>query len=651
MFNKSKSTKNNEEKNNNVDKGITVFEYLSSDNIISGEVHDIDDDIFYPEEFKRGRDFSSIDFQNRIIKKSMVDTLPILESTNFLSIAYNNLEELMAVRVPKTKEDVKDFIRASFSKMNDIYMNLLELYPKLFCFIITKERMDIIDNEILEKEFKKYSVEFANFLPSDKGYYLLGKINNKNFKVSMNDFILTLGDRFVFEVDFLEYMISKKYDNVEIYGLIQNINMTTFEVGEKHANYIYNFDEFEEYGSDIDLYTERTAFITSIKSDEEMKFMNVRSLPDPIIVRISNETIALRVTNSFLRKAFKESAEYFFPKDEKMYLYTKYDFEKELEKGPICIANPYYDYKVVLDFIHQMCYSDNIEDIYITIYRAFEDSQIVHDLKYAAKSGKNVFVNFELSARSNEISNWNFGEDLKDAGCMVTSSFFNLKVHAKCFLAVSHDKKHFYSHVSTGNYNETTAKFYTDVNYITKDINIGFYIFNTFVRIFDKQPIVSQSIDHEVVMFAPLDIKNNLIQRIEVEGKKGKNGVIRIKCNNMDDDDIINALYKAADNGCDVIVICRTSCGIKYRKGMKVYSRIWKYLEHDRIYILGTNVFIGSSDLLERNLYNRIEVCAQIFDYLSKKQVINVLYHAYNDFEYGELFELTENNRWELVSK
>lgn len=318
-------------------------------------------------------------------------------------------------------------------------------------------------------------------------------------------------------------------------------------------------------------------------------------------------------------------------------------FIDDLDHGrEFVIRCPYNSYITVEKFIQEMCTDENIKNVWITLYRVNPNhSKIVEYLKSAAKKGKNVFVFVELNARGDEINNYRTCEELKNAGCNVRTDYFGYKVHGKLFLAM-HKDGNLYGHIGTGNYNEKTAMGYTDIHYITGNKEKTSEMLNILIALFEKK-VYRTNLEDPKVISSPMNIRPFIINFILNETHKGKDGRIYIKVNNFCDEEITTLLYDAADSGVDVKLICRTACTLKPRNNLKVRSKAGKYLEHDRIYVFGDRYFIGSADLLFRNISKRFEIMCEIED-------SSIYAYFMRVWEDKPIYNMTGYRKWRLLN-
>lgn len=345
-------------------------------------------------------------------------------------------------------------------------------------------------------------------------------------------------------------------------------------------------------------------------------------------IRVPKNIINLKYFVSLYEKKFKNIPSVYYPKDTEPY--KPVDFYSELRYRDILIRNPYESYDYVLDFIDQMCSHPNIKGIFITLYRTSSDSKILKALIRAKELGKDVSVYVEPTARDSEISNIKNIQTLIKHGITVECNYYNYKVHGKLFCAVDISGI-VYSHIGTGNYNENTAKGYTDFHLLTMNPVITNEAFSIIMSLFLKNTYTKRVDNQQSLFSSPLDFRYHINNLIEIEKRKGINGRIWIKCNSICDCAIIDKLYQAANVGVDVKIICRTGCSLNFHPNIQIKSKVGKYLEHDRFYIFGDDVYISSADLLLRNINKRFEIVCQIIQSDNIVKVIDTFVTLWND--------------------
>jgi polyphosphate kinase len=315
------------------------------------------------------------------------------------------------------------------------------------------------------------------------------------------------------------------------------------------------------------------------------------------------------------------------------------DLFEELRRHDVLLHHPFDSYDAVVSFIQSAAEDDNVLSIKQTLYRTSEHSLIVPAL-IAAASRKEVTAVVELKARFDEASNIRWARDLEDAGVQVFHGLVGLKTHCKLSLLVRHDPDGVtrrYAHLGTGNYNATTARFYTDLSLLTADPEIT----SAVQDVFSFLTAYAEHASYEPLLVAPLDLAEKCISLIEREAehaRAGRPSRIVAKMNSLVDPDIIHALYRASQAGVEIDLLVRGMCtlrpgmrGISHR--IRVRSIVGRFLEHSRIFCFENggepDVFIGSADWMPRNLHERVEVLFPLKDRLLRERVIYEILAAY----------------------
>ncbi|MBL0708292.1 MAG: RNA degradosome polyphosphate kinase [Sulfurimonas sp.] len=302
-----------------------------------------------------------------------------------------------------------------------------------------------------------------------------------------------------------------------------------------------------------------------------------------------------------------------------------------LEKQDVTMYHPYHSFEPVVRLIGTASKDPDVVSIKMTLYRSGTNSPIVQALIYAAESGKQVTVMVELKARFDEETNLLWAKALEKAGAHVIYGVRGLKVHAKAALVTRRKKGRLkqYAHLGTGNYNPSTAKIYTDISYMTSKDEIT----NDLTRFFHFLTGFSKKGKLDELYMSPTQIKPKILSLIHKETKKGKEGQIIAKMNSLVDEDVIQALYKASQDGVKIDLIVRGICCLKtgiegVSDNIRVISILGKYLEHPRVFYFkndSAKIYISSADWMPRNLLRRIELLTAIKDEESQNQIIQIL--------------------------
>ncbi len=315
----------------------------------------------------------------------------------------------------------------------------------------------------------------------------------------------------------------------------------------------------------------------------------------------------------------------------------------------LTLVHPYQSYRPVVRFIQEAARDPHTIAIKQTLYRTAKNSQIVDALILAAQNGKQVTVLVELKARFDEAHNLERAEDLRRAGAHVIYGIKGLKTHAKVALVIRSidGRLQRYTHLGTGNYNEITARFYTDISYLTTDPDIGADASTFFNAVTGRTKLEN----FHTLIPAPTQIKPTLLSLIEEETARaleGETARISAKMNSLQDPDIIAALYRASAAGVKIDLNIRGICCLKPgsrkdAKNIRVISIIDQHLEHMRIFHFHNGgdhqVFISSADWMVRNLEKRIEVMTPILHKPSKKLLIDILEACFRDNQNAYLIQ------------
>jgi len=299
------------------------------------------------------------------------------------------------------------------------------------------------------------------------------------------------------------------------------------------------------------------------------------------------------------------------------------DIFASIARQDVLVHHPYESFATsVQAFLEQAAADPNVLAIKQTLYRTSGDSPIVEALIAAAESGKAVLALVEIKARFDETANINWARKLEKAGVHVVYGLVGLKTHCKLALVVRQENgvlRH-YSHIGTGNYNPKTSRIYEDLGLFTADDQVG----KDLTRLFNELSGYAIEKKFKRLLVAPLHLRKGLLKRIRGEADNARAGLpsgIRIKLNSIVDEAIIDALYRASLAGVPVELVVRGICALKpgraeLSENIKVRSILGRYLEHARIFSFHNNgdpqVFIGSSDMMHRNLDRRVEALVRI---------------------------------------
>lgn len=632
------------------------------------------------------RDLSWLGFNHRVLKEAADSSIPLFERLKFLSIFSSNLDEFFRVRYhaviafskldKKTirkesllnEEDITDKIQRSLYAQLEEFGHILidELIPDL-----QKHGIHFYYNERISPEhFSQVKEIFLSKVLSFIQPIYLGPETTHNFLPENNQLylIVTLRDNVKDLVSQVAVNIpSTKLHRFFILDPINEVNYVIFidDIIRENLNVLFPGQQIE------------SIYSVKFNRDAELSISDEynRNLLDKIEKQLSKRDVG--ATSRFLYEAgMPDSQQFFmaslfsvnasdmfeggryhnlsdlsdFPKFDLKLTYARQkpilypvatasgDIFHAITQQDILLHLPYHSYTPVLSFFNQAALDPDVTEIYITLYRVAAESHIVNALMSAAKNGKKVTAFIELKARFDEANNIKWSRVMKKAGVQLIYSKPDIKVHSKIGLV----KKKFgnqmlsYAILSTGNFNETTASFYTDHVLMTVNSKVAAEMQQLFVFLKSKKADIEKaSLKFDVLYVAQFNLLSCFEKMIEKEikkVKKGLPGLIRIKVNNLEEPYFINLLYKASIAGVKVHLIVRSICCLVpgqegESENIEIRRIVDKYLEHTRLFIFGEDekavVVMGSSDLMTRNLRHRIEVCIGIKDNSCRQQLLH----------------------------
>jgi polyphosphate kinase len=326
-----------------------------------------------------------------------------------------------------------------------------------------------------------------------------------------------------------------------------------------------------------------------------------------------------------------------------------------LRDGDILVHHPYHSFSTsVQRFIEQAAADPNVLAIKQTLYRTSGDSPIVDALVDAAEAGKQVVVLVEVKARFDEQANIAWARTLEKAGCHVVYGLVGLKTHCKTALVIRQEGNQIrrYAHIGTGNYHPRTARLYEDFGLLTADPEVGADL----TDLFNVLTGYSRQTAYRRLLVAPYGVRAGIVERIEQEIKhalEGRRGLVQIKVNSLVDEEVIDALYEASRAGVRVDLVIRSICTLRpgvpgLSDNIRVRSIVGRFLEHSRVFRFGNDgdpeVWIGSADLMHRNLDRRVEALVRVTDPTAAAELDSVLELAMSPD--SAVFELQPDGTW-----
>ncbi|HEX5428631.1 MAG TPA: RNA degradosome polyphosphate kinase [Pedococcus sp.] len=326
----------------------------------------------------------------------------------------------------------------------------------------------------------------------------------------------------------------------------------------------------------------------------------------------------------------------------------------------VLLQHPYDSFATsVQAFIEQAATDPHVLAIKQTLYRTSGDSPIIDALIDAAESGKQVLAIVEIKARFDEQNNISWARKLEHAGVHVVYGIVGLKTHAKLCMVVRQEADgslRRYSHIGTGNYNPKTARLYEDFGVLTSDAQVG----DDLSRLFNQLSGFAPRSKFKRLLVAPRSVRTGLVERIEAEiahAEAGRGGLVQFKVNSIVDEQVIDALYRASQAGVKVDIWVRGICALRpgvegLSENIRVHSILGRFLEHSRVFLFGgggqTEVWIGSADMMHRNLDRRVEAMVRVTDPRHVDELASLLARGMSD-DYSH-WRLSGDGRWTRVN-
>ena len=641
------------------------------------------------------RDLSWIYFNTRVLDQAKNTNRNILERLKFLAITSSNLDEFFQIRVGslynyldygKERTDNSGLREIPFKKVllgeiHNFYHHQIDYLSRTLVpefekngFVIAKKD-DLDESEIflIDEYFRNtiYPMLTPMAYDSYHSFPILinklltlgvitrlkegGKEHDKRlsfvpvpqnlprfYEIHREDKIL-----FIPIEDIIKWNIDKLYRNIEVLGI------STFRITRNGDFSLDESDDFEEqYIEEITkkLKSRKTARVVRIEIEPDyspwmMDILKGRYEIDNYNI-FENETL-IDFTGFWQIINHSEFKKILFSPPPPVTPISfpgigEIDIFDYLKKNDVLLHQPFNDMQLVIDMLEKASIDPNVLAIKITIYRLAKKSRITNALLKAAENGKHVSVLFEVQARFDEENNINEGQRLQRAGCFVVYGINKLKTHTKLMMIVrkEHDGKVTrYVHMSSGNYNEDTARLYTDLSLLTAN-EVYAHDVNEFFNVITGH---SQPDVYKYLLTSPGDMRNKLIALINTEAENAKKGLpsgIAIKINSLQDLKTINALYAASQAGVTIKLIIRGMCCLRpgragLSENISVKSIVGNFLEHCRIYYFHNQgdpkVFGGSADMMIRSFDRRVESLFQITDTLCKQETINILEYNLKD--------------------
>lgn len=641
--------------------------------------------------FTQNRELSWLKFNERVLDEASDKNVRLFERLKFYSIFDSNLEEFFMVRVGSLT-DLSNLKKKAVDNKSGMTpeVQLDEIMKRSIPLFVKKDKVfdDIVEDlkkegfyinkvrdlEDKEKEYLGYYFDskiepLLNFqivdtvrpfprLPnlSLSVIFKLKKDSKNKKKDKGEDFALGL----IFVPDKIQrYIKISDKTVVLIEDIIKEFGAKVFDQYEPVSKYVmtltrntdikYNDDDFDvetDFRSYMSKMLKKRKRLQPVKLEVDVEL-------DSDIKEFLKEKLPLKEENIFVTTSPQRAGFIYdliddMPEDmKKKHLDPPFKPQKspmvvedrpmtdQIENGDILLSYPYESMDPLIDLLNEAAEDDSVVSIKITLYRIAKDSKVAKALIKAAENGKEVFVLMELRARFDEDNNIIWSSRLEDAGCKIVYGFDNYKCHAKVLLItrVKDDKISYITQVATGNYNEKTAKQYTDFSFMTSNAEIG----TDAKELFDNIMIGNLEGNFKHLLVSPKSMQEGLDRLIDEQIERQKesgDGYIRLKMNSISDRELIDKLSEASQSGVKIVMMVRgITCILPGIEGktdnIEIYQIVGRFLEHHRVYQFGkgidAKVYLSSADFMTRNIRNRMEVAVPIYDEDIKLRIMKFL--------------------------
>jgi polyphosphate kinase len=661
------------------------------------------------------RELSWLQFNARVLQEAEDASVPLIERLRFLGIFSNNLDEFFKVRYATIKRIIEAG-KGGRSELGGI--SATELSEEITKIVIKQQAHSLKTLKDIEKELEKegiYMIDETKISEKQSQFiseYFLRKVSPALMTIMISDLdqfpelkdsAAYLAVKMVLENDQSGSKAKINYALIEIPRIIERFVVLPEEDGKQ---YIIILDDLIRHSMQnifgIFNYKSITAHMIKITRDAELdidsdlsrsflekisKSVDDRSSGDPVRF-VYDKNIDEKTLQFLLDKMDIDATDSLIPGGR---YHNRRDYMKfpslgrtdllyktirplpipglslqgsildGIAKKDYLLYAPYQSFSYVVKFLREAAIDPKVQSIKITIYRLAEISHIASSLINAAKNRKEVTVQIELRARFDEAANIRYAEDMQKEGVKLIFGVAGLKVHCKaCVIErLENDKIKRYSFISTGNFNESTARIYTDYTLFTANNKIG----KELNKVFDFFEVNYRIKKYNHLIVSPHYTRNVLYQLIDTEivnHKKGLPSGIKLKLNSLSDFDMIDKLYDASRAGVQIKLIIRGICclipGLEgMSENIEVISIVDKFLEHPRLYIFHNGgdpkYYISSADLMGRNLDSRVEVGCPIYDEEVQQQLIDTFEISWSDNVKARIISEKQDNAYRQNDK
>ncbi len=658
------------------------------------------------------REVSWLAFNDRVLQEAANPSVPLLERVKFLGIFSSNLDEFFRVRVgtllrlEKMEYDADaDVVMGGspeeiLSQIHDLVMEQRRKFDRIFRLVLKElenEGIHIIDERRLSPEQENFVNDY--FIHEVRPFLIPILVDKlKEFPYLENQ-VLYLAIRLskaANQNDKMYAMIQVPVNVLPRFTVLPKEGERTFIImlddiirsGLKQVFSIFDYDIIEAYtikltrDAEIDISDDVTkSFFEKIsrglkqrETGRPVRFVYDREMPEDLLNYILEKNNLKNFDNLIPGSRYHNARNFInFPKVGPRHLQyeavspipqpffdKKTSFFRALKERDVLLHYPYQSYDYMVDFLREAAIDPAVRSIKMTLYRVAKNSKIINALISAIQNGKQVTVLLELQARFDEEANIFWTTKLRDAGATVIDGVPGLKVHSKlCLITRREDNRNVrYATIGTGNFNEITARLYSDHTLYTSDLRLTNEVRRIFTFFKNNYNVPTT----RNLIMAPFSMRQQWSRLIRNEinnAKAGRKAHIYLKMNALVDRDLINLLYKASQAGVIIRIMARSICSLVpgipgISENIEAYSIVDKYLEHSRIFVFANNgqelFYISSADWMIRNLDNRVEVATPIYDPRLQEELRVFMKAQFRDNQKARILNETQDNPFRVDS-
>lgn len=649
------------------------------------------------------KELSWLSFNARVLQEAADKSVPLIERMRFLGIYSNNQDEFFKVRVADLKRQViiskeQGESAANAARLLKQVQNLASDYQKIMTRVCRELIDELAEHNIFLKDEEHISEDQKVWVRQYFRRHVLKHINPVilNERVKLVSF---LRDQFTYLLIRMSGKDSTHYALIEIPSDVvpRFIRMPSDE-GQTTLMFLddviriglddvfrgyFDYSEIEAYSikmnrdAEYDLLGNVDKSVIENMSDAlkqrldalPVRFAYDRAMPSDMVKFMAGQLHMSEIDSLMPGSRYHNFKDFLsFPSISDEYEnpvlspINSAAFDNALTpfeaiaKGDVLLYYPYYSFEYFTEFLRQASYDPKVVSIKINIYRVASNSRVIDSLIHAANNGKHVTVVVELKARFDEANNIKWASRLTEAGVKVLFGLPTLKIHSKlCLITCKEGSKTVrYAHIGTGNFNEKTAKIYTDFALFTKNPELTQEVESVFE--FIEYPYTRPVFRHLLV--SPLNARQHISSMIDREIEHARTGFpayIDLKVNNLVDSELINKLYEASQAGVRIRAIVRGMCSL--RPGVKglseniyITSIVDRFLEHPRVMVFCNNnkpeLYISSADWMTRNLDYRIEVGAPVLDPVLRERIMTIFRIQANDNQKARIVDAEQKNEY-----